>query len=57
LMGALSAATTNPPALSAASSKTKTSIPALGYASVYPAALIFKILFVQLLAIVLSAWF
>lgn len=56
LMGCLSASTTNPPALSAASSKTKTSIPALGYASVYPAALIFKILFVQLLAIILSAW-
>jgi len=56
LMGCLSASTTNPPALSAASSKTKTSIPALGYASVYPAALIFKILFVQLLAIILYAW-
>lgn len=56
LMGCLSASTTNPPALTAASSKTKTSIPALGYASVYPAALIFKILFVQLLAIILSAW-
>ena len=57
LMGAISAATTNPPALSAASGKTKTSLPALGYASVYPAALILKILFVQLLAIILSAWF
>lgn len=56
LMGCLSASTTNPPALTAASGKTKTSIPALGYASVYPAALIFKILFVQLLAIILSAW-
>ncbi len=55
LMGALSAATTNPPALSASSGKTKTSLPALGYASVYPTALIFKILFVQLLAIILSA--
>jgi len=52
-MGSMSAAMTNPPALGAANSKTKTNLPALAYASVYPAALIFKILFVQILSLFL----
>lgn len=52
-MGAMSAAMTNPPALEASTSKSKTNLPSLAYASVYPAALIFKILFVQILVLLL----
>jgi putative transport protein len=48
-MGALTAAMTNPPALSAASNQTETDLPALSYASTYPVALIFKILLAQVL--------
>jgi len=48
-MGGLTASMTNPPALSAASRQTETDLPALAYASAYPAALIFKILLAQLL--------
>jgi putative transport protein len=52
-MGSLTAAMTNPPALSAASNQTETDLPALSYASTYPVALIFKILLAQLLIEVL----
>jgi len=52
-MGSLTAAMTNPPALSAASNQTETDLPALSYASTYPVALIFKILLAQLLTEVL----
>jgi putative transport protein len=52
-MGALAACMTNPPGLSAANSRTESDLPALAYASVYPMALIFKIVIVQLLAEVL----
>lgn len=48
-MGALTATMTNPPGLSAANSQTESDLPTLSYASVYPVALIFKILIAQLL--------
>ncbi len=53
-MGALTAAMTNPPALAAAGNQTETDLPALSYASTYPVALIFKILFAQTLLEVLQ---
>jgi putative transport protein len=40
---------TNPPGLGAANAQTETDLPTLSYASVYPVALIFKILLAQLL--------
>lgn len=52
-MGALSACMTNPPALSAAAAQTETDIPTLAYASVYPVALIFKVVLAQLLVEIL----
>jgi putative transport protein len=52
-LGALTAAMTNPPGLSAANRQTVTDQATLAYASVYPAALIFKILFAQILVLVL----
>ena len=54
-MGALCGSMTNPPGLGAASAATETDLPALSYASVYPVALIFKILMAQLLVEVLRA--
>src|SRR6266498_693395 len=52
-MGALTAAMTNPPALAAASNQTETDLPSISYASTYPVALIFKILFAQALVEIL----
>lgn len=52
-MGALSAGMTNPPGLGAAASQTDSDLPALYYASVYPMALIFKIVLAQVLVEVL----
>jgi putative transport protein len=52
-LGALTAAMTNPPGLAAANNQTSTDLATLSYASVYPVALIFKILFAQLLVLVL----
>jgi putative transport protein len=52
-MGALSAGMTNPPGLGAANTQTETDLPTIYYASVYPVALIFKIVLAQLLAAVL----
>lgn len=52
-MGALSAGMTNPPGLGAANAQTETDLPTLYYASVYPVALIFKIVLAQLLAVIL----
>ena len=52
-LGALTAAMTNPPGLAAANSQTATDQATLAYASVYPAALIFKILFAQILVTLL----
>jgi putative transport protein len=52
-LGALTASMTNPPGLSAANKQTVTDQATLAYASVYPAALIFKILFSQILVLVL----
>lgn len=53
-MGALSAGMTNPPGLVAANAQTESDLPALYYASVYPAALIFKIVLAQVLVQILS---
>ncbi len=52
-LGALTASMTNPPGLSAANNQTSTDQATLAYASVYPAALIFKILFAQILVTLL----
>ena len=52
-MGALCACMTNPPGLAAANAMTETDLPTLAYASVYPVALIFKIVLAQLLVGVL----
>lgn len=48
-LGALCACMTNPPGLSAANEQTETELPTLAYASVYPVALIFKIVLAQIL--------
>jgi putative transport protein len=53
-MGALTACMTNPPGLDAVNTRTDSDLPALSYASVYPVALIFKILLAQLLVGVLG---
>jgi putative transport protein len=52
-MGALCACMTNPPGLSAANSQSRSDLPTLAYASVYPVALIFKIILAQILVDVL----
>ena len=54
VMGALTAAMTNPPALSSANNQTETDLPSIAYASTYPVALIFKILLAQALVQILS---
>jgi len=54
-MGALCACMTNPPGLGAASAQTASDQPALAYASVYPVALIFKIVIAQILVGILGA--
>lgn len=53
-MGALCACMTNPPGLGAANAQTDSDLPTLSYASVYPVALIFKILLAQLLVSLLQ---
>ena len=52
-MGALTACMTNPPGLGAANAQTETDLPTLTYASVYPVALIFKIVLAQVLVEIL----
>jgi putative transport protein len=52
-MGTLSGSMTNPPGLAAAHSQTTSELPTLYYATVYPVALIFKILLAQILVEVL----
>ena len=49
IMGGLCACFTNPAALAAASKRTDTDLPALAYASIYPVALIVKIVLAQIL--------
>jgi putative transport protein len=49
IMGAISAIMTNPPALNAANMKSKTDLVNLSYASIYPLALIFKIIIAQII--------
>ncbi|MFZ6026355.1 MAG: aspartate:alanine exchanger family transporter [Chloroflexota bacterium] len=53
-MGALCACMTNPPGMNAANAQTEMDLPAVSYASVYPVALIFKILLAQVLVQILS---
>jgi putative transport protein len=55
-LGALTATMTNPPGLTAANSLSTTDLATVFYASVYPVALIFKIILAQLLAILLLRW-
>jgi len=52
-MGLLTGCMTNPPALDAASAQTRTDLPTVSYASIYPVVLIFKILLAQILVEVL----
>jgi putative transport protein len=52
-MGLLTGCMTNPPALDAASAQTRTDLPTVSYASIYPVVLIFKILLAQVLVEVL----
>jgi putative transport protein len=52
-LGALTASMTNPPGLAAANAQTTTDLATLSYASVYPVALIFKILLAQILVTLL----
>jgi putative transport protein len=47
--GALAGSMTNPPALGAAAQQTTTDVPAVTYATIFPVALIFKILLAQIL--------
>ncbi|MGE5224565.1 MAG: aspartate:alanine exchanger family transporter [Omnitrophica WOR_2 bacterium] len=54
-LGALCACMTNPPGLSAANEQTETELPTVAYASVYPVALIFKIVLAQILVEVLRS--
>jgi putative transport protein len=54
-LGALCASMTNPPALSATAAQAETDMPTLAYASVYPVALIWKIVLAQVLVEVLRA--
>lgn len=54
VMGALTAAMTNPPALSSANNQTETDLPSIAYASAYPLALIFKIVLAQALVQILG---
>jgi putative transport protein len=54
VMGALAAAMTNPPGLGAANAQTETDIATLAYASVYPIALILKIIMAEVMVTVLS---
>ena len=56
-LGTLSGALTNPPSLASANSQTDSDMPTLYYAMVFPVALIFKIVLVQILVQVLRAWF
>lgn len=53
-VGALSACMTNPPGLAAAQNQTRAEAPTLAYASVYPVALIFKIVLAQFLVQILA---
>jgi len=54
VMGTLTAAMTNPPALSSANNQTETDLPSIAYAGAYPVALIFKIVLAQALVQILG---
>lgn len=53
VLGGLCGVMTNPPGLGAANAQTDSDLPTLSYASIYPVALIFKIVFAQVLVEVL----
>ena len=53
VLGGLCGVMTNPPGLGAANAQTDSDLPTLAYASIYPVALIFKIVFAQVLVEVL----
>jgi putative transport protein len=54
-LGALTGCMTNPPGLGAVNARSESDLPTLSYASVYPVALIFKILMAQLLVGILAS--
>jgi putative transport protein len=56
VMGLTAGVMTNPPAMSAASTQTRTDVPAVTYAAVLPVVLIFKILLAQILVQVMRAF-
>jgi putative transport protein len=53
ITGGLSGLMTNPSALAAAKSQTETAIPMLGYATIFPFAMILKIAFIQVLMVII----
>jgi putative transport protein len=57
MMGALTACMTNPPGLGAVNAQTEIDLPTLSYASVYPVALIFKIVLAQILVGIFMRFF
>lgn len=52
IIGVLSGATTNPPALAYSSEQTSTDAPSVGYATVYPLAMFLRVLAAQLLILI-----
>ena len=54
LIGVLSGANTNPPALAYANDQTSCDAPAVGYATVYPLSMFLRVLSAQLLILTLS---
>jgi putative transport protein len=54
MLGVLSGASTNPPALAFASEQTATDAPSVAYATVYPLAMFLRVLVAQLLILIFS---
>ncbi|MBR4995306.1 MAG: putative transporter [Alistipes sp.] len=54
LIGVLSGSSTNPPALAFSSEQTTTDAPSVGYATVYPLAMFFRVLAAQLLILIFA---
>ncbi len=52
LIGVLSGATTNPPALAYSSEQTSSDAPSVGYATVYPLSMFLRVLAAQLLILI-----
>jgi putative transport protein len=53
LLGTITGGMTSTPGLAAADSMTDSNIPGVAYATVYPIAMVFLILFIQLIALVI----